>query len=147
MAFKLSFFAAFLVLLFSTSSFGQKVANFPQARHGFLPPIHTSAQKNVPKAEEPAKGALYAFLHFFQTEVSHIDGDNCSMAPTCSRYAKEAVENHGALLGWILLIDRLLHEGDEFSRAKKIKEKGETHYLDPLWHNTHFWQSPSSSHK
>ncbi|MCX7680295.1 MAG: membrane protein insertion efficiency factor YidD [Spirochaetes bacterium] len=48
------------------------------------------------------------FLRFFQIVISPQDGPNCRFHPTCSRYASEAVQRYGALVGSLLAGDRLI---------------------------------------
>ena len=50
-------------------------------------------------------------LHFFRKYISPVDGDRCPSYPSCSQYGLEAVHKHGALLGFLLTVDRLIHEG------------------------------------
>ena len=78
-------------------------------------------------------------LSFYRTTVSAVDGDRCSMAPTCSLYSKQALETHGALLGVLLTADRLLHEADEIPVVPTIEMGGQTYFRDPLEWNTYWW--------
>jgi putative membrane protein insertion efficiency factor len=55
-----------------------------------------------------AQGGAYSMIRFFQIVISPQDGPNCRHSPTCSAYARIAVEKHGALLGSFLAGDRLL---------------------------------------
>ncbi|MBI4083784.1 MAG: membrane protein insertion efficiency factor YidD [Candidatus Lambdaproteobacteria bacterium] len=93
-------------------------------------------------APELAAGAGQSFfqglLGFYRTVISPVDGDRCSMAPTCSLYGRQALKRHGALLGIVLTADRLLHEADEVQHVRLIREGGETYSLDPLEANT-YW--------
>jgi hypothetical protein len=94
------------------------------------------------KAEEtPGTGAgvFQGLLAFYRTVISPVDGDRCVMAPTCSLYSHQAIREHGVWMGILLTADRLLHEGDEIPRVPRIKERGETLYLDPLEANTYWW--------
>ena len=54
------------------------------------------------------QGGAYFLIRFFQIFISPQDGPNCRFRPTCSAYGRQAVEMHGALLGSILIGDRLL---------------------------------------
>jgi hypothetical protein len=93
-------------------------------------------------APELASGAglslFQGLLGFYRTVISPVDGDRCSMAPTCSLYSRQALKRHGALLGVVLTADRLLHEADEQRHVRSIRERGETYHLDPLDANT-YW--------
>ncbi len=46
--------------------------------------------------------ALYRLI------LSPWTGNQCRFHPTCSCYAKQAIEKHGALKGWLLAVSRIL---------------------------------------
>jgi putative membrane protein insertion efficiency factor len=77
-------------------------------------------------------------LKFYQRNISPLDGDKCSMYPTCSAYGVDALNKHGAVLGYVMTCDRLLHEGEERNYVKKIKKFGYERYYDPVSNND-FW--------
>lgn len=54
------------------------------------------------------KGALLAALRFYKAYVSPALPPACRYTPTCSEYAIEAVDTHGALRGSALALRRLL---------------------------------------
>lgn len=45
------------------------------------------------------KTVLIALLRFYRYAISPMLGRNCRFHPTCSEYAIEAIERHGALRG------------------------------------------------
>ncbi|ACK55069.1 MULTISPECIES: membrane protein insertion efficiency factor YidD [Thauera] len=45
------------------------------------------------------KTVLIALLRFYRYAISPMLGRNCRFHPTCSEYAIEAVQRHGALRG------------------------------------------------
>ncbi|RLE14301.1 MAG: membrane protein insertion efficiency factor YidD [Actinobacteria bacterium] len=47
----------------------------------------------------PAARALLGFVRLYQKALSPLLGQNCRYHPSCSRYAYEAIETHGALRG------------------------------------------------
>ena len=53
------------------------------------------------------KTVLLALLRFYQYAISPMLGRNCRYHPTCSAYAVEAVERHGALKGGWLALKRV----------------------------------------
>ena len=62
------------------------------------------------------KTVLVFFIRAYQYLLSPWLGHHCRFHPTCSRYAVEAIEEHGAFNGSQLAIRRLLkchpwHEG------------------------------------
>ena len=50
---------------------------------------------------------LKALVRGYQLVLSPLIGSNCRFQPTCSRYALEALEKHGALKGGWLAIRRI----------------------------------------
>ena len=53
------------------------------------------------------KTVLIALLRFYRYAISPMLGRNCRFYPTCSEYAIEAVERHGALRGGLLAAKRV----------------------------------------
>jgi putative membrane protein insertion efficiency factor len=53
-----------------------------------------------------ARAALLP-IRFYQKAVSPLTGPSCRFYPTCSHYAAEAIETHGALRGLALALARL----------------------------------------
>ncbi|TAH40902.1 MAG: membrane protein insertion efficiency factor YidD [Betaproteobacteria bacterium] len=53
------------------------------------------------------KTVLIALLRFYKYAISPMLGRNCRFHPTCSEYAIEAVQRHGALRGGWLAIRRV----------------------------------------
>ena len=104
---------------------------------GAAPPV--LYRRGTGHAPGAAVGFFAGLLGFYRTVISPVDGDRCSMAPTCSLYSRQALETHGALWGILLTAERLLHEADEIPQAREIVLGGETFYLDPLDNNTYWW--------
>lgn len=62
------------------------------------------------------KYLLIAIIRFYQLAISPMLGSNCRFYPTCSHYAKQAIEQHGAFKGTWLAVRRIgrcnpWHEG------------------------------------
>jgi len=53
------------------------------------------------------KALLIALLRGYQYAIRPLLGANCRFYPSCSDYAKEAIERHGALRGVSLALRRL----------------------------------------
>lgn len=70
-------------------------------------PLTATRQSPRPLYNSFQAGAWF-FLRFFQIVISPQDGPNCRFHPTCSRYASEAVQRYGALVGSFLAGDRLI---------------------------------------
>ena len=75
----------------------------------------------------------------FSRYISPVDGDRCNMYPTCAAYSRESVEKHGFVLGLLLTVDRLIHEGNEMDRAPLIKKWDRYRYYDPVRNNDYWW--------
>lgn len=54
------------------------------------------------------KALLLRFIRFYQRYISPCSPPCCRFMPTCSRYAYEAIQKHGAAKGTCLAIRRLL---------------------------------------
>ncbi len=50
---------------------------------------------------------LLALIRGYQLLLSPLLGANCRYQPTCSAYAREAIERHGTLRGTILAVRRI----------------------------------------
>ena len=51
---------------------------------------------------------LTGFIHFYQFSLSPILGVNCRHLPSCSHYAKDALNMHGPLRGSYFALKRIL---------------------------------------
>lgn len=54
------------------------------------------------------KQCLLGLLWLYQNGISPYIGPHCRYMPTCSEYAKEAIQRYGALKGGFLAVKRLL---------------------------------------
>lgn len=54
-----------------------------------------------------ARAVLVAFVRFYQVALSPLLPASCRYFPTCSAYAIEALERHGALRGSWLTVRRI----------------------------------------
>jgi putative membrane protein insertion efficiency factor len=52
---------------------------------------------------------LVTLIRVYQYLFRPLLGANCRFAPTCSEYAREAIEKHGAAKGTLLAVRRVLH--------------------------------------
>lgn len=85
-------------------------------------------------------------LRFYQEHISGIDGNRCPMYPNCSQYCAQAIQKHGALLGWIMSCDRLLRCGrDEVALSPHVRINGHEFTFDPVSANDSWWFSPKPS--
>ena len=68
---------------------------------------------------------LIAPIRFYRYFVSPMLPPSCRFTPTCSQYAIEAIEKHGALKGLVLAVRRL-------ARCHPITWLGGSHGYDPV---------------
>jgi hypothetical protein len=54
------------------------------------------------------KKAIIGVIRLYQRFLSPLLGANCRFSPTCSAYAVEAIEKHGAVKGGVMSIWRIL---------------------------------------
>jgi len=84
------------------------------------------------------------FLHlgfrFYQRVVSPIDGARCHHTPTCSRFALDAVQQKGFLLGVLLTVDRLWNTGrsSALRLLPEVWTRAGYRFFDPVAQET-FW--------
>ena len=73
-------------------------------------------------------------FNFYSKYISPVDGDHrCSFYPSCSKYARMALQQHGYLLGGLLTFERLIRCG--YDRGIKIIIDGRVLIYDPLSNN------------
>jgi len=98
-----------------------------------------------PAAAKPPQEREAPFaLRLFQKYISGIDGDRCSMYPSCSHYSAQAINRHGWVKGWIMTCDRLMRCGrDETHVSPPIMVKGRQHTYDPLDRND-IWKAKTT---
>ncbi len=54
------------------------------------------------------KKIIIFFIQYYKTQISPYRANRCKFVPSCSSYALEAVQVHGALKGSFLSIKRIL---------------------------------------
>ena len=92
------------------------------------------------KTDTPFGGYfLIQTVKFYQHFISPVIGSRCPMYPSCSAYSIEAIEKHGALIGFVMTADRLIHEVNEQDHAPVIKKEGRWRYYDPVSNNDFWW--------
>jgi uncharacterized protein len=107
---------------------------------------YSAGSTEKPKDEKPAGdrldgNPLVLPIRFFRQYLSGADGDRCSMYPSCSRYALDAVKKHGGITGWIMTCDRLMRCGrDEVSHSPSIQIQQRFFVYDPVENNDFWWE-------
>ena len=61
-------------------------------------------QKDIERA---VRSLLKFLIRIYQILLSPILGNNCRFYPTCSAYAVEAIDKHGAMIGLWLSVNRM----------------------------------------
>jgi hypothetical protein len=77
------------------------------AWHGTLPKKRRARSRRV----SPVKSILLAMIDGYRLLLSPFFGRQCRFYPTCSAYAREAIEVHGSLRGSWLAIRRIVRCG------------------------------------
>ncbi len=80
------------------------------------------------------KTILLALIRIYQLSFSMLFGRSCRYLPTCSDYASEAIEKHGAWRGFLLGLARVSRchpwGGDGFDPVPEV-------YEGPVWRQKH----------
>jgi len=72
-----------------------------------------------------------------------VDGDRCPSIPSCSAYSAQAMKKHGFFVGWMMTVDRLIHEGKEETLVSTVvHSEGKWKIFDPVENNDFWWHSP-----
>ena len=103
----------------------------------------TLAEPAPPPDETQGFNPALWLVNIYREHVSPIDGDRCPSFPTCSSYSVQAMEKHGFLLGWMMTVDRLLHEGQEETKVSPVVYyEGKWRIFDPVRNNDFWWYPP-----
>ncbi len=63
--------------------------------------------ESSPYETNPAKIVVGSLFDTYQNTFSSSQGDVCNFSPSCSRFGRQAVEQHGIVLGALMAADRL----------------------------------------
>lgn len=72
------------------------------------PPNRQTNPRNPDAMMPPLTRLLILPIRFYQKYVSPLTPPSCRFTPTCSQYAVEALQKHGALKGTYLAVRRIL---------------------------------------
>lgn len=90
--------------------------------------------------EEPSLNPGLWLLSLYRDHISPVDGDRCPSVPSCSSYAEQAFKKHGFFIGWMMTVDRLIHEGkEETSVSPFVYSEGKVKIFDPVENNDFWW--------
>lgn len=99
--------------------------------------FHTVLSQPTEGGQRPLVLGLMAF---YRVVVSPVNGSNSDLAPVHSLYAVQAIAEYGALLGLMLITERLIHEPGEIPFAPPFTENGRVFHYDPLIWNVFWWR-------
>ena len=86
-------------------------------------------------------------LSIYRNHISPVNGGRCPSYPSCSSYAEQAMKKHGFFTGWIMTVDRLIHEGkEETAVSPYIHFDGEDLIFDPVENNDFWWTPRNGKH-
>jgi putative component of membrane protein insertase Oxa1/YidC/SpoIIIJ protein YidD len=100
---------------------------------------HEFASFQSLKKKVPTNPGIF-LVSLYQQYISPIDGSDCPMYPSDSRYAVECFQKHGFLMGWVMTVDRLYRCGrDELRQSQTVKVNGQSRCYDPVQNNDFWW--------
>jgi len=109
----------------------------PEPAWGDEPP---EPVKGLPQDRESDFNVGVWLATFFRDTISAVDGDRCPSVPTCSSYSAESFRKHGFFMGWMMTVDRLIHEGTEETRVSpSVYTPGGVKIFDPVENNDFWW--------
>lgn len=142
----LMFIIFIVVMLFTTENLFADTNKFRSPW-----PTEVKKQKNISShfaSLQYGRLSLSTFLFspfiFYNKVLTSIDGRDCPSYPPCSQYALQAFNRHGFMIGSLLVIDRLIHEGDEIKLNNIVLLPSGPKIYDPLSDND-FWIVNSGS--
>ena len=101
------------------------------------------AEKSQNKSEQKNNPGYYV-VSIFKKYISPIDSDRCPSYPTCSSYSLKAFKKHGFIRGWLMTVDRLIHEGREEKKVSpSVTVDGIDKIYDPIENNDFWWHKKS----
>jgi putative component of membrane protein insertase Oxa1/YidC/SpoIIIJ protein YidD len=113
----------------------------PWSESATAPPVGAGARWPRSVETEHHSNIVEFGFRLYSRYITRIDGARCEHRPTCSRYALEAVREHGFVLGAFLSLDRLLrtNRSSTLRRLPSYRhEEGYILYSDPLEENDFF---------
>ncbi len=131
------FFVAVIFIFFFSASLSPAETPFSPWDFNLSAGGSSAAPQN---RDQPGSGGILArTVGTVWRSISAVDGDRCSMYPTCSAYSAEAFHKHGFLIGAVMTADRLIHEADESGIAPRVEVDGRVRNYDPVSHNDFWW--------
>jgi len=86
-------------------------------------------------------------VSIFRNHISAVDADRCPSIPSCSSYCEKAIKKHGFFIGWVMTVDRLIHEGREETKVSPmVFSDGKWKIYDPVENNDFWWYHRERKH-
>ncbi|MEL6347610.1 MAG: membrane protein insertion efficiency factor YidD [Myxococcota bacterium] len=85
----------------------QALAGPPPRCRDLRPPVVPTDTHEIERVGL-VRTTLWLGLRFYQVAISPADGATCSMYPSCSRYAMEAIARNGPVTGYWMASSRIL---------------------------------------
>jgi hypothetical protein len=79
-----------------------------------------------------AAATLYGYVSLYQKIFSTLKWSNCQFSPSCSHYAQEALNEHGALAGISMAGDRLIRCNRWAWDSGEYRLLSDGHLYDPI---------------
>jgi len=111
---------------------------------GFVPWALSRPAAEPPPAETRLHGRLLSGLvRFYQKRLRSFRDphQSCPSYPSCSEYAIQAAEKHGAILGTFIYVDRFWREVTTAGKPPFVRRQGRLLHYDPLELND-YWMPP-----
>lgn len=100
-----------------------------------------------PRQTDPVKIVTSTGFKLYKTLISPSQGDVCNFSPSCSQFARQAIEKYGIIFGSMMASDRLLRCNpwayqyyDEYYneiRDHKLYDPIENNYIFETHEHTH----------
>jgi hypothetical protein len=79
-------------------------------------------------------------VSLYRDHLSAVDSDRCPSEPSCAKYSIDAFRKHGFFVGWMMTVDRLIHEGREEAQISPLTySEGRWKIFDPVENNDFWW--------
>jgi hypothetical protein len=101
---------------------------------------HTKSTNPSHRSEPSRANPGVWLMNIYRDHISPVDGDRCPSVPSCSSYALQAFKKHGFFMGWLMTVDRLIHEGEEERSVSPLTfSNGTWKSYDPVENNDFWW--------
>jgi len=103
---------------------------------------------STPSQEKSSNSNLGSFLvSIYRDHISAVDSDRCPSFPSCGSYSVQAFKKHGFIIGWLMTVDRLIHEGrEEAAISPSLYSDGTWKIYDPVENNDFWWYKRERQH-